>query len=116
LVQSQQRDQSPVAGAEVEDSPRRARDVSEQDSLALGAVRDRVLAREIAFGVLALRPLGQSPLYYDIADQSAASGARSSADRVDTSVRHASRPVSQPRRGARNGDHLPAGGWFAERT
>jgi len=49
-------------------------------------VRDRVLAREIAFGVLALGPLGQSPPYYDIADQSAASGARSSPDRVDTSA------------------------------
>jgi hypothetical protein len=61
LVQSQQRDQSPVAGAQVEDPPRRVRDVSEQDGLALGAVRDRVLAREVALGVLACRPLGQGP-------------------------------------------------------
>jgi hypothetical protein len=56
-VGPEQREQAPVAGAEVEDARRAAGDVVEQDALALGAPRVLVRARQVAADVLGGRPL-----------------------------------------------------------
>ena len=56
-IDLEQREQTPVAGTEVEDSMSVVRHMSEQDALPLGAVREAIGALEIPLGMLGRRPL-----------------------------------------------------------